>query len=120
MSEPRIIELDPQVWYRGQGYEGSELLRDDGRSCCLGIAALSLGAQPERLLHAKTVYHTEGAAMLRHLADDVLAALYRINDNHLGAYRDDESRVEALNRVLREARANFRFALRAVSPSQAG
>lgn len=44
------LVIDRRVWLRGEGGEGSYLLREsDGKRCCLGIYLKSLGVSDELL-----------------------------------------------------------------------
>ena len=53
MAEKIKLTIDRQKWYRGK-IQGSMLLRDDGRMCCLGFACLAKGVPREQILHRGT------------------------------------------------------------------
>lgn len=47
---PRKLVIDRSRWYRGQGAEGSRLIREeDGKMCCLGFLGLACGIPAEHL-----------------------------------------------------------------------
>lgn len=45
---PVVIYRDE--WYRGRGVAGSQLLREDGRKCCVGFICLAAGAKEKDIL----------------------------------------------------------------------
>jgi hypothetical protein len=55
MSEMVTIVLPPDTWYRGLGGDDSQLLRQDGRQCCLGVACTFWGVADEDLEQATTL-----------------------------------------------------------------
>lgn len=52
------LVIDRSKWLRGEGSEASGLLRSsDGKMCCLGQLALSIGATPEQITHVDEPEH---------------------------------------------------------------
>jgi hypothetical protein len=49
------VPVKRSQWYRGQGPEGSALLRDDGTMCCVGFACIAAGLTEEQIRNIGTV-----------------------------------------------------------------
>ncbi len=45
------VEISREKWLRGEGHDGSQLLRkSDKKMCCLGFVCLALGATREQIM----------------------------------------------------------------------
>jgi hypothetical protein len=131
MREPRIIELDPLVWSRGDGCGVLLYHGDSRRQCCIGVACTSLGVV-DNVIEDKAclydidfdLYVTLPPALLSVLhverededdyeyLSDVLSQVYRINDDK--KITDDAVRVRLINEELERLGASFRFTLKHV------
>lgn len=123
-TEILTITLDPKIWYRGKGSQGSKLLKFDQvtgarQQCCLGIAATACGVPDEVLLNRgelqvllnrgelqqrPKVYDALPDGPLQrmidrsHAGDYALLNTYNENDTDTGV--TDAERVAAINRQV--------------------
>lgn len=115
-SKLETIILKASEWLRGDG--DSYLLRNDGKMCCLGIAAKHFGATDESieacpgLSDMRDGHIPDGLRFLMDADDSredgpLTSGLYRANDRL--ELTPDKERCASLNEVLADAKAPFRF-----------
>ena len=112
------VIVDRTKWFRGHGIENSQLLRSDGRMCCLGFACLAAGLSPEQIGESQSpgpVYRVEKWP-------ETLLSLIDKNEDHCNSkigYRlmtlnddmliDDNSRETHIRQEGEEAGIEFEF-----------
>jgi len=110
----KIVEIDPALWDRGRGGwkeqgEARVALSGVAGRCCMGFAALALGAKMEEIIDRST-WSSCGNKELAELADRVdFVHLYEIND--LPGITDQQ-RIDQLNTALEHRGQEFRFTLK--------
>lgn len=121
----RILELDPECWYRGNGSEGSRLLRPDGQMCCLGFEALSRGCTEEEIYEesfpsyiGESIWDTvlldrsrlpedlQEFLNLGHVPDALEQAIGQVNDSPT---IDEESRFAWLKLLFKQVDIDLRL-----------
>lgn len=112
--EPKIIIVDRQKWFRGKGCMDSQLLKQDGRMCCLGFASIQCGMSPNDILGQPYNYCilSETPDILSFLNEDMYnpsdigEKLTSIND---ALYLNENDRELKLNSILEQGDCPIRF-----------
>lgn len=109
----RIVWLKRGTWDRGNGLKHDVFLLGDEGMCCMGFAAIELGATETDIWEAET-WKNCGSSKLAEREDAADLAghgyelLYQLNDV---AGLKDEDRVRLLNIELKQLGLGFRFEL---------
>jgi len=131
-TQPMQFTVKRSEWYRGQGYTGSRLLREqDRKRCCLGFLGRACGIGDNEMLDVTNPWGTKGdpgqsgtwhpglflADVLRHFPDidlpltntmpDIMATLFVVvNDS---PDLDGVTREETLTRLFRHIGIEVEF-----------
>ena len=61
---PEEFVVKRSMWYRGHGTNGSKLLRDDGKKCCVGFLAEACGLESSQIIDKGTLIKVDAVADL--------------------------------------------------------
>lgn len=113
-----VIELDPNVWWRGPDSMG--LLDFPGgqrKQCCIGIACTAMGVADEHIKFVTYPQYVQGIELpepIATLANAYEAAkdVYQLNDSGADVFDSDEVRVAAINNELAKHDIDLQFVLK--------